>query len=80
MAKRLTNQISFLTARDRLPVRENMNLLFNCDIVNLLLNTNGGETEGLILLFCSLEYFNCWWVGVGGGVGGVEQKILFRTC
>ena len=51
MAKRLTNQISFLTARDRLPVRENMNLLFNCDIVNPLLKTNGGETEGLILFF-----------------------------
>ena len=31
------------------------------------------ETEGLILLFCSLGCFNCWWVG---GVG-VEQKILF---
>ena len=51
VAKRLTNQISFLTSRDRLPVRENMNLLFSCDIVNFLLNTNGGETEGLILLF-----------------------------
>ena len=51
MTKRLTNQISFLTAQDRLPVGENINLLFNCDIVNPLLNTNGGETEGLILLF-----------------------------
>ena len=30
--------------------------------------------------FCSLEYFNCCWVGVGGGLAGVEQKILFRTC
>ena len=33
------------------PGWENMNLLFNCGIVNLLLNTNGGETEGLIFLF-----------------------------
>ena len=28
-----------------------MYLLFNSDIVSLLLNTNGGETVGLILLF-----------------------------
>ena len=28
-----------------------MNLLFNSDIVNLLLKTNGGEIAGLILLF-----------------------------
>ena len=28
----------------------------------------GGETEGLILLFCSLECSNCRWVG-GGGLG-----------
>ena len=27
-----------------------MNLLFNSDIVNLLLKTEGGETEGLIML------------------------------
>ena len=61
-----------------------MYLLFNSDIVNLVLNINGvegGETEGLNLLI-----FVVWstlivggWVGVGGDVGGVEQKILFRT-
>ena len=28
-----------------------MDLLFNSDIVNLLLITNGGETEGQILSF-----------------------------
>ena len=45
VAKWLTNQIS---TEDRFPVRENMYLLFNSDIVNLLM---GGETEGVILLF-----------------------------
>ena len=63
VAKRLTNQITFLTASDRHPVRENLNLLFICDIVNLLLNTNGGETEGLILLFVVWSTLIVgWWV------------------
>ena len=47
----LTNQISTQLVQDRFPVRENMHLLSDSDIVNLLLKTNGGETEGLILLF-----------------------------
>ena len=37
--------------QDRFLERKYMYLLFNSDIVNLLLNTNGGKTEGLILLF-----------------------------
>ena len=47
----LTNQISTQLVQDRFPVRENMHLLSDSDIVNLLLKTNRGETEGLILLF-----------------------------
>ena len=47
----LTNQISTQVVQDRFPVRENMYLLFDSDIVNLLLKTIEGETEGLILLF-----------------------------
>ena len=31
--------------------RENMDLLFNSDIMNLLLKPMGGETEDVILLF-----------------------------
>ena len=31
--------------------RENMDLLFSSDMVNLLLKPMGGETEDLILLF-----------------------------
>ena len=42
-----------------------MDLLFNFDIVNLLLKTNGGE-ESLTLLICSLECSDCRWVGGGG--------------
>ena len=37
--------------RDRFAGEENLNLLFDSDIVNLLLKTNGGETEDLISLF-----------------------------
>ena len=33
------------------PGRGEYDLLFDDDIVNLLLKSNGGETEGLILLF-----------------------------
>ena len=32
------------------PERDNMNMIFNSDIVNLLLKTSGGETEGLLQL------------------------------
>ena len=39
-----------------------MNLLFNSDIVNLPLKTEGGETEGLIML---LIMFECFEVGFG---------------
>ena len=54
---------------------ENMDLLFNSDIVNLLLKTSGGETEGLICYFCCLKCSDCQWVGGGGS----EEKVLFRT-
>ena len=40
--------------QDRFPGGKNMHLLFNFDIVNLLLKTNGeggGGAEGLILFF-----------------------------
>ena len=30
---------------------QNIYLLFNSDVVYFLLKTNGGETEGLVLLF-----------------------------
>ena len=43
-----------------------MDLLFDFDIVNLLLKTNGGEAESLTLLICSLECSDCRWVGGGG--------------
>ena len=63
---------------------ENMYLLFNSDILKLLFKTNcGGEgrrgrerkRRPNFVNFCSLDCFNCWWVGKGG----VKQKILFRT-
>ena len=48
------------------PGMENMNLLFNSDIVNLLLKTNVGRDRrtNVVILDC----FNCWWEG--GEVGG----------
>ena len=52
-----------------------MNLLFNSDIVTLLLKTNGGEVESLILLFYCMERLNCWWIDGGG----VKQKFLFSV-
>ena len=64
--------------------RQNINLLFNSDIVNYLLKTNGGRDKRpnlffllllLLLLFYSLERFKCRWVDGGG----VEQKVLFRA-
>ena len=85
MVEWLANRFTVQVYEVRSPASENMFFLFNSDIVNLFLNNNsgggggGGEIEGLILLFCSLAYFNFWWMGVGGGVGGMEQKILFRT-
>ena len=61
---------------------QNINLFFNSDIMNYLLNPMGGETKDLIcflffllLFFCSLECFKCRWVDGGG----VEQKVLFRA-
>ena len=43
-----------------------MNLLFNSHIVNLLLKTNVGEIEDLILLFLWFKVLwesGCWWCG-----------------
>ena len=51
-----------------------MSLLFNSDIVNLLLKNIGGDRRPNVV-FRSLEYFNCR--SVGGGVVG--QKVLFRA-
>ena len=59
---------------------QNINLLFNSDIVNYLLKPMGGETKDLtcffvVVFFCSLECFNCrWFDGVG-----VKKKVLFRA-
>ena len=44
----------------------NMNLLFNSDIVNLLLKTNVGRERRTNVAI--LDCFNCWWEG--GEVGG----------
>ena len=52
-----------------------MDLFFNSDIVHLLFKTSGGETEGLVFYFCSLECSNCWRVGFCE----LEQKVLFRA-
>ena len=41
----LPNEISAPAGRDCFPGGENMYLLFNSDILNLLLKTNGGETK-----------------------------------
>ena len=79
--------IKFNVSTNRFPTEENMEnmyLLFNSGILKLLLRTNcgGGGRSGRernrgpnFLNFCSLDCFNCWWVGKGG----VKQKILFRT-
>ena len=47
-----------------------MYLLLNSNTLILLLKTNGGKTEGLILLFCSSECFNCRW-----GWHGAESLV-----
>ena len=57
-----------------------MNLLFNSDIVNLLLNTNEWtERQGQNLFFCF--FFEVWKALIVGGwvAGGVEEKVLFRA-
>ena len=76
---RFVNPSSSLAVRDRSPGRENMNLLFDSDIVNLQLKNNGGEIGGLILFyffyFCRLECFNCQRLGCGS----LGQRVLFRT-
>ena len=40
---------------------QNIYLLFNSDVVYFLLKTNGGETEGLVLLFLWFRVL-CRWV------------------
>ena len=45
MTKRWISQTSIQVIYDWFPVRGNMYLLFNCDIVNFLLKINGGEGE-----------------------------------
>ena len=61
--------------RDRFPERQNMNLLFDSDIVNLLLKTSRVRNRRPSCYFCNLECFNCQWVGCGD----VGQKNLFRA-
>ena len=52
-----------------------MNLLVNSDIVNLLLKTNGGETEGLIIFY----FFVVWnALIVGGWVVVVWSRKSFQ--
>ena len=51
MALWLTSLSFNSVVRDRFLGEENMDLLFNSDIVNILLKTDGEEKEGLILLF-----------------------------
>ena len=61
----------------------NIYLLFNSDIVNFVLKTNGVAEGGmgvevqkaLFCYFCFLGCSSCWWVNCGG----VGQKVLFRT-
>ena len=50
-----------------------MNLLFNSDIVNLLLKFNEGRSKRV--------FFSVWNAFIVGGWvgGGVEQIILFRV-
>ena len=51
MAQWLTLKSSTLLVRDRFSGGQSIYLLFNSDIENFLLKTNGGKTEDLILLF-----------------------------
>ena len=55
--------------------RGEYDLLFNVDLVNLLLKNNGGGQKASFCYFCSLESFNRPRV-LGGGLG---QRVLFRT-
>ena len=45
MAEWLANQVTVQVNEVRSLVRENVLLLFNSDIMNLLLNTNGGRNR-----------------------------------
>ena len=47
---------------------------FNLSYCKPSFKNQWGEAEGLTY-FCSLECFDCWWVGDGG----VRQKVLFRA-
>ena len=51
MAQLLTLKSSTLLVRDRFSGGQSIYLLFNSDIEDFLLKTNGGKTEDLILLF-----------------------------
>ena len=66
--------------QDRFPGGENIDLLFNSDIVNFLLETNRGERQkafffSLFFFIYSLKCSNCQWVGGGG----LRQKVIFRA-
>ena len=51
MVSWLTSQSPTPTIQDRFPGREKMFCSSMFHILNLLLKSNGGETEGLMLLF-----------------------------
>ena len=70
-----THQCSIPALRDCFTGGENNYLLFNVDLVNLLLKNNGGRQKASFCYFCSLESFNRPRV-LGGGLG---QRVLFRT-
>ena len=62
-----------------------MNLLFNSDIVNLLLKTNEWterqEAKIFFFFFVFLFFFVVWkaLIVVGWVAGGVEERVLFRA-
>ena len=60
---------------DCFPGVENMNLVFNSDVLNLLLKTNWRRgTMAKFVIFFRLEYFDCCRVGCRG----VGQRSCFE--
>ena len=50
-------------------------MLFNVDMVNLLLKKYNGETQNVSFYFHELECSGCQWVGGGS----LNQKVFFRV-
>ena len=82
VTKRWISLTSIQVIYDWFPVRGNMYLLFNCDIVNFLLKINGGKgnrrnrRHSFVIFVVWSTLIVSEWVAAGG----VEQKILFRTA